>query len=115
MEESKDKDKGLESWMKRLVNEPLKPIEEKTEKREDFSDRKYWGLMGTDEEEHESYQYGKKLLENEMGTLEKEYRLSGKINPLDKRMIKVEKLLKEEKSEGRTYQEFEERYRNLQK
>ncbi len=107
-----DKEKGLEKWLKRLINEPLKPSEETENRREEYSDRNHQGY-GADEEEKENYQHGKKLVEKELEPLERKYHQFGRIDLIDK--TRLENFIKEERSEGRVYKEFEERYRKLLK
>lgn len=73
MEESKDKDKGLESWLKQLVNEPLKPVEE-TEKKEQYpTKRQLDNMVDPEEMEKEYYQDEKRLAQRK-----RDYRISGR-------------------------------------
>ncbi len=103
----------FEKWQKRLASETLSPIEE-TEKHEQYSDRKYWDkIMGLDELEKEEYQNRGKSLQKKLGRLKTEFDQTGKIDR--KRIIELGKEFEENKLEGRTYKELEEKYTKLDK
>ncbi|MDP2906552.1 MAG: hypothetical protein Q8O03_01285 [Nanoarchaeota archaeon] len=72
MEESKDKDKGLESWLKRLASEPLRPSEE-TEKKEQYLTKRQLDNMVDPEEVEKEYFQDEKRLEQR----KRDYRISG--------------------------------------
>ena len=103
----------FETWQKRLASETLSPIEE-TEKHEQYSDRKYWDkIVDLDELEKEEYQNRGKSLQKKLGQLKTEFDQTGKIDR--KRIIELGEEFEENKSEGRTYKELEEKYIKLDK
>ena len=103
----------FETWQKRLASETLSPIEE-TEKHEQYSDRKYWDrIVDLDELEKEEYQNRGKSLQKKLGQLKTEFDQTGKIDR--KRIIELGEEFEENKSEGRTYNELEEKYIKLDK
>lgn len=105
-----DKEKGLEKWLKRLVNEPLR-FSEETEKREQYFDKRDEYRMGEESGEEEHYQDKGRAYSKKLGLLDREYCLTGRINEKIREEMKgIAKELEESRLEGRPFEKQEEEY-----
>lgn len=106
-----DMQSELEYFQKRLATEPLESLE--SESKQDYPDKRLIDAMAEDETEKEQYQDKENLLQKKLGQLKTEFDQTGKIDR--KRIIELGKEFEENKLEGRTYKELEEKYIKLDK
>lgn len=99
MEESKDKEKEFEKWLK-LISRPLKPVEE-TEKPKQYIDKRDEYRVGGESGQEEYYQDKEKSIHKKIEFERREYKQTGRLTErLKERLNSIEKELGELGSEG---------------